>query len=114
MTTSSCCPFFGSDTMTVTMGNDASATVLTTATTGMAGMAGDYAATTGQFCCLHLAIVVNVRAIVMAVAVVDVGHRQHRPLSWPFMLLTYVGQCRGRQLSQPVQGVSHSQWHKTR
>ncbi len=92
MKTSLRCPFFGSDTMTVTMGNNASATVLTTATTGTTGTAGDYAATTGHFCCLHWAIVVDVRAIVTAIAVVDVGHCQHRPSSWPFLLSTYIGQ----------------------
>ncbi len=59
------------------MGNDASATV-TTATTGTTGMAGDYAATTGRFRCLHLAIVVDVRAIVAAVTIfVDANVR------WP-------------------------------
>ncbi len=50
------------------MGNDASAPVMT-ATTGMTGTAGDYAATTGRFCRLHSAIVINVRAIVAAVAI---------------------------------------------
>jgi hypothetical protein len=59
----------------VMMGNDASATMLTTATTGTTGMAGDYTATTGRFCRLHLAIVVDLRAIVMAIAIVDTGHR---------------------------------------
>jgi hypothetical protein len=68
MKTSLRCPFFGSDMMTVTMGNDASATVMT-ATTGTTGTAGDYAATTGRFCRLHLAIVVNVRAIVAAATI---------------------------------------------
>jgi hypothetical protein len=65
----------------VMMGNDASATV-TTATTGTTGMAGDYAATTGHFCCLHLAIVVNVRAIVAA-ATFFVNANLHWPMSWP-------------------------------
>ncbi len=50
------------------MGNDASATV-TTATTGTTGTAGDFAATTGCFCCLHSAIVVDVRAIVAATTI---------------------------------------------
>ncbi len=50
------------------MGNDASATV-TTATTGMTGTAGDYAATTGRFRHLHSAIVLNVRAIVAAATI---------------------------------------------
>ncbi len=60
----------------VTMGNDASAT-MTTATTGTTGTAGHYAATTGRFCCLHLAIVVNVRAIVAAATIfVDADVRQ--------------------------------------
>ena len=58
------------------MGNDTSATV-TTATTGMTGLAGDYAATTGRFCCLHSAIVVDVRAIVAAATIfVDADVRQ--------------------------------------
>jgi hypothetical protein len=82
--------------MTVTMGNDAFTTVLTTATTEMTGMAGDYAATTGRFCCPHSAIVTNIRAIVTAMAVVDVGHRRHRPSSRPFLLLMYVRQRRSR------------------
>ncbi len=61
----------------VTMGNDASAT-MTTATTGTIGTAGDYAATTGRFPCLHSAIVVNVRAIIAAVTIfVDANVR------WP-------------------------------
>jgi len=50
------------------MGKDASATV-TTATTGMTGTAGDYAATTGHFHHLHSAIVVDVRAIVAAATI---------------------------------------------
>ena len=63
------------------MGDDASATV-TTATTRTTGTAGDYAATTGRFCCLHSAIVVNVRAIVAAATIfVDVNVR--RPTSRP-------------------------------
>ncbi len=74
-------PIFGSDTTTVTMGNDASATVMT-ATTGTTGTAGDYAATTGRFCCLHFAIVVNVRAIVAA-ATIFVDADVRRPTSWP-------------------------------
>jgi hypothetical protein len=75
MKTSLRCPFFGRDTTKVTLGNDASATMLTTAATGTTGTAGDYAATTGRFCRLHSAIVVDLRAIVTAVAIVDVGHR---------------------------------------
>ncbi len=59
------------------MGNDASTTV-TTATTGTTGTAGDYAATTGRFCCLYLAIVVDIRAIVAAATIfVDANVR------WP-------------------------------
>ncbi len=64
--------------MTVTMGNDASATVMT-ATTGTTGTAGDYAATTGRFCHLHSAIVVDVRAIVAAATIfVDADVRRPR------------------------------------
>jgi hypothetical protein len=59
------------------MGNDASATMMP-ATTGTTGTAGDYAATTGHFCRLHLAIVVNVRAIVAAATIfIDANAR------WP-------------------------------
>jgi hypothetical protein len=50
------------------MGNDTSAPV-TIETTGTTGMAGDYAATTGRFHRLHLAIVVNIRAIVVAMTI---------------------------------------------
>ena len=63
------------------MGNDASATVMT-ATTGTTGTAGDYAATTGRFCRLHSAIVVDVRAIVAA-ATIFVDANIHRPTSRP-------------------------------
>ncbi len=63
------------------MGNDTSTTV-TTATTGTTGTAGDYAATTGHFCCLHLAIVVDVRAIVAA-ATIFVDANVRRPTSRP-------------------------------
>jgi hypothetical protein len=63
------------------MGNDTSAT-MRTATTGTTGTAGDYAATTGCFRRLHLAIVVDVRAIVAAVTIfVDANVR--RPMSRP-------------------------------
>ncbi len=74
-------PIFGSDTTMVTMGNDASATV-TTATTGSTGTAGDYAAKTGRFCHRHLAIVVDVRAIVAA-AMIFVDANVHRPTLRP-------------------------------
>jgi hypothetical protein len=65
------------------MGNDASATVRT-ATTGKTGTAGDYAATTGRFCCLHLAIVVDVRAIIAA-ATIFVDANVRRPTSRPMI-----------------------------
>ncbi len=74
-------PFFGSDTMTVTMGNDTSTTV-TTATTGTTGTEGDYAATTGRFCRLHSAIVIDVRAIVAA-ATIFVNANIRRPTLRP-------------------------------
>ncbi len=64
------------------MGNDASATV-TTATTGATGSAGDYAATTGRFCRLHLAIVVDVRAIVAAATIFV-----NADVRWPTLRLT--------------------------
>jgi hypothetical protein len=63
------------------MGNDASATV-TTATTGTIGTAEDYAATTGRFCRLHSAIVVDVRAIVAA-AMIFVNADVRQPTLWP-------------------------------
>ncbi len=63
------------------MGNDASATV-TTATTRTTGTAGDYAATTGRFCRLHLAIVVDVRAIIAA-AMIFVDANVRWPMSQP-------------------------------
>jgi hypothetical protein len=63
------------------MGNDTSPTV-TTATTGMTGTAGDYAATTGRFCCLHLAIVIDIRAIVAA-ATIFINANVRRPTSQP-------------------------------
>ena len=64
------------------MGNDTSATV-TTATTGTTGTAGDYAATTGRFCRLHLAIVVDVRAIVAATTIFV-----NADVRWPTSRLT--------------------------
>ncbi len=67
--------------MTVLMGNDAFATVMT-ATTGTTGTAGDYAATTGHFRCLHSAIIVNVRAIVAA-ATIFVDANVRWPMSRP-------------------------------
>ncbi len=63
------------------MGNDASATVMT-ATTRTTGTAGDYAATTGRFCRLHSAIVVNTRGIVAA-AMIFVNANVRRPTSSP-------------------------------
>jgi hypothetical protein len=65
----------------VTMRNDASATV-TTATTGTTGTAGDYTATTGHFCRLHSAIIVEVRAIVAA-ATIFVDANVRRPTLRP-------------------------------
>jgi hypothetical protein len=69
--------------MTVTMGNDASTTVLTSATTGTAGTAGDYAATTGRFVVyiwqsLSTSGPLSWLSPLLMLAIVNIGHHLSR------------------------------------